>query len=85
MDTAVAGVAALVGGAFLKSRASISVPQLAAVEIGIFVLGYLGYKLAKALVWPFYFSEMRHVPGPKVRQTTRTSMRMGETLTANPG
>ncbi|KAJ9131232.1 Cytochrome P450 [Pleurostoma richardsiae] len=39
--------------------------MLVTSEIGIFLIGFLGIKLARALSWPYYFSDLRNLPGPK--------------------
>jgi len=66
MDKLLSGLAALIGGVALLSRTGLSVPQLVTSEIGIFLIGFLGIKLARALSWPYYFSDLRNLPGPKV-------------------
>lgn len=45
-----------------------TVPLAAACGLLVYVLGTVGLKIGKALIYPFYISKLRHLPGPKVRQ-----------------
>lgn len=41
-------------------------PVAAGFGIAFYVLGTIVYKIGRALIYPFYFSKLRNVPGPKV-------------------
>ncbi|KAL7949537.1 cytochrome P450 [Trichoderma barbatum] len=45
-----------------------TVPLAAAFGLLVYVLGTIAYKVGKALIYPFYISGLRHVPGPKDNQ-----------------
>lgn len=44
------------------------VPLAAGLGLGLYILGTVVCKVGKALIYPFYVSGLRHLPGPKVRQ-----------------
>lgn len=41
-------------------------PVAAVFGAAIYVLGTIVYKIGRALIYPFYTSKLRNVPGPKV-------------------
>lgn len=41
----------------------------AGVGLGLYVLATVVAKVGRALIYPFYISGLRNVPGPKVHQT----------------
>lgn len=43
-------------------------PLAAASGLLVYVMGTVVLKLGKALIYPFYISKLRHLPGPKVWQ-----------------
>lgn len=43
-----------------------TVPLAAAVGLSVYILGNIVCKVGKSLIYPFYISRLRHVPGPKV-------------------
>ncbi|PTB68637.1 cytochrome P450 [Trichoderma citrinoviride] len=40
----------------------------AGVGVGLYILGTVAYKIGRALIYPFYVSPLRNVPGPKDNQ-----------------
>lgn len=45
-----------------------TVPLAATFGLVVYVVGTVVLKLGKALIYPFYISKLRHLPGPKVWQ-----------------
>lgn len=41
-------------------------PVAAGFGVAFFVLGTTVHKIVRALIYPFYISKLRNVPGPKV-------------------
>lgn len=56
-------------GVVLTLRQTDATISLAAgVGLGLYILGTIAFKIGRALIYPFYISPLRNVPGPKVRQ-----------------
>lgn len=45
-------------------------PVAAGCGVAFYVLGTIVHKIGRALIYPFYFSKLRNVPGPKVNDTS---------------
>lgn len=45
-----------------------TVPLAASLGLVVYVVGTVVLKLGKALIYPFYISKLRYLPGPKVWQ-----------------
>ncbi|EHK25541.1 uncharacterized protein TRIVIDRAFT_31830 [Trichoderma virens Gv29-8] len=45
-----------------------TIPLAAAFGLLVYILGTVVYKVGKALIYPFYISGLRHLPGPKDNQ-----------------
>ncbi|EHK39647.1 cytochrome P450 [Trichoderma atroviride IMI 206040] len=68
MESLVVTLASCAGVVLLLQYNYATVPVAAGCGVAFFVLGTIVHKIGRALIYPFYFSKLRNVPGPKDNQ-----------------
>lgn len=66
MESLVVTLASCAGVVLLLQYDYTTAPVAAGFGVAFFVLGTIVHKIARALIYPFYISKLRNVPGPKV-------------------
>ncbi|RFU78446.1 cytochrome p450 [Trichoderma arundinaceum] len=68
MESLFVALASLASAVLVLRNTDASVPLAAGFGVSLFLLGKIAFKIGRALIVPFYFSELRNVPGPKDNQ-----------------
>ncbi|KAL9479778.1 hypothetical protein ACSS6W_004564 [Trichoderma asperelloides] len=68
MESLVVTLASCAGVVLLLQYDYTTAPVAAGFGVAFFVLGTIVHKIARALIYPFYISKLRNVPGPKDNQ-----------------
>jgi hypothetical protein len=70
MESLVVTLASCAGVVLLLQCNYATVPVAAGCGVAFYVLGTIIHKIGRALIYPFYFSKLRNVPGPKVNSVS---------------
>ncbi|KAL7939871.1 cytochrome P450 [Trichoderma chlorosporum] len=68
MESLCVALVSLVSAVLVLRQTDATVPLAATVGFLVYILGTVACKVAKALIYPFYISGLRHLPGPKDNQ-----------------
>lgn len=68
MESLCVALVSFTGVVLTLRQTDATISLAAAVGLGLYILGTILFKIVKALIYPFYISKLRNVPGPKVCQ-----------------
>ncbi|KAL6892471.1 cytochrome P450 [Trichoderma longibrachiatum] len=68
MESLCVALVSFTGVVLTLRQTDATISLAAAVGLGLYILGTILFKIVKALIYPFYISKLRNVPGPKDNQ-----------------